>query len=77
MIIPDTNLLLYAYDRASPFHTEAKRWCEHVMSGPEPLVLIPSVIFGFVRIATHPKIFEERKRIFLHRKVELVRSVVE
>jgi len=27
------------------------------MSGPEPLVLISAVIFGFVRIATHPKVF--------------------
>ncbi|MCL2646780.1 MAG: PIN domain-containing protein [Phycisphaerales bacterium] len=57
MIIPDVNLFLYTYNLASPFHAEAKRWCERVMSGPEPLALIPAVIFGFVRIATHPKVF--------------------
>jgi len=57
MIIPDVNLLLYAYDEESPFHARAKTWCERVMTGPEPLVLLPAVIFGFVRIATHPKVF--------------------
>lgn len=57
MIIPDANLLLYAYDEESPFHAGARSWCERVMTGPEPLVLLPAVIFGFVRIATHPKVF--------------------
>lgn len=57
MIIPDVNLLLYAYDEESSFHARAKTWCERVMTGPEPLVLLPAVIFGFVRIATHPKVF--------------------
>lgn len=27
------------------------------MTGPESLALLPAVIFGFVRIATHPKVF--------------------
>ena len=57
MIIPDANLLLYAYDEESPFHEGAKIWCERVMTGPDPVVLLPAVIFGFVRIATHPKVF--------------------
>ena len=56
MIIPDTNLLLYAYDDTSSRHTKARRWCEEIMSGPEPVVLLPVVILGFVRVATHPKI---------------------
>lgn len=59
MIIPDANLLLYAYDESSPFHERAKAWCEGVMSGPSPLFLLPSVVFGFVRIATHPRVFKD------------------
>lgn len=59
MIIPDANLLLYAYDESSPFHERAKAWCEGVMSGPSPLSLLPSVVFGFVRIATHPRVFKD------------------
>jgi len=59
MILPDTNLLIYAYDQSSPFHTRAKAWCERLMTGPAPVILLPSVVFGFVRIATHPRVFQE------------------
>jgi hypothetical protein len=27
MILPDANLLLYAYDQSSPFHPKAAAWC--------------------------------------------------
>jgi len=57
MIIPDANLLLYAYDEESPFHHKARVWCEQALSGPEPVTFLSAVIFGFVRIATHPKVF--------------------
>jgi len=59
MILPDANLLLYAYDQSSPFHVKSKAWCEKVFSGPAPVILLPAVIFGFVRISTHPRIFQE------------------
>jgi len=57
VIIPDANLLLYAYDSSSPFHPAAKAWCEQIMTGPEPVALLPVVIFGFVCISTHPRIY--------------------
>ncbi|MFM7102895.1 MAG: TA system VapC family ribonuclease toxin, partial [Verrucomicrobiota bacterium] len=59
MIVPDANLLLYTYDASSPFHERAKAWCEEVMSGPSPLILLPTVLFGFVRLATHPRVFKD------------------
>jgi len=59
MILPDANLLLYAYDQSSPFHGRAKKWCEDIMSGPAPVILVPVVIFGFVRMATHTRVFQE------------------
>ena len=59
MIVPDINLLLYAYDESSPFHDGAKVWWERVMTGPTPVVLLSVVAFGFVRIATHPRVFRE------------------
>ena len=59
MILPDANLLLYAYDQSSPFHARAKAWCERIMSGPAPVILLPAVVFAFVRIATHPRVFHE------------------
>lgn len=59
MILPDANLLLYACDESSPFHTKAAAWCERIMNGTQPVILLPSVIFAFVRISTHPRIFAE------------------
>ena len=47
MILPDANLLLYAYDQSSLFHTMAKAWCEGLMSGPDTVVLVPVVAFAF------------------------------
>ena len=58
MIIPDANLLLYAYDEASPFHAPAREWWRGCLSGSEPVGLVAVVLFAFVRIGTSPKIFE-------------------
>lgn len=58
MIIPDANLLLYAYDSSSPFHEKARVWWENCLSGTETVGLCPVVIFAFVRIGTHPRVFD-------------------
>ena len=56
MIIPDANLLLYAYNTASEEHTKAREWLEAVLSGSEPVGLCWPVILAFLRIATNPRI---------------------
>lgn len=58
MIIPDANLLLYAYDSSSPFHEKSRIWWETCLSGAEPVGLCPVVIFAFIRISTHHRVFE-------------------
>ena len=57
MIIPDANLLLYAYDKESPFHKESARWWSKLLSGHEPVGLCSVVVFSFLRLTTHPKVF--------------------
>lgn len=57
MIIPDINLLLYACDSGSPFHARAAAWWEKCLSGKEPVGLPPVVVFGFLRIGTHGRVF--------------------
>lgn len=57
MIVPDVNLLVYAYDASSPFHPSAKQWWEQSLSGNEPVGLVHPVLFGFVRICTNRRIF--------------------
>ena len=58
MIIPDIDLLLYAYDSASPFHKTAAAWWQECLSGTEPVGLPRVVIFGFVRIGTNARAFQ-------------------
>ena len=58
MIVPDANLLLYTYDSASPFHRPAAKWWVGLLSGTEPVGLCPVVVFAFLRLATHAKVFD-------------------
>ncbi len=57
MIVADINLLLYAYDSRSPFHSKAAAWWQRCLSGAEPIGLAQVVLFGFVRIATNGRVF--------------------
>lgn len=57
MIVPDANLLLYAYNTSSPFHDRAKRWWEASLSGMEPVGLAYPILFSFLRIATSTRAF--------------------
>lgn len=56
MILPDVNLLLHAYNLDSSRHADARAWWERALGAPGPVGLAWSVILGYVRIATHPRI---------------------
>jgi toxin-antitoxin system PIN domain toxin len=58
MIVPDVNLLIYAYDRTSDAHRAARRWWESALSGNEPIGIPWVVILAFVRLITHPILSE-------------------
>lgn len=72
MIVPDANLLLYAYDDRSAFRQEAREWWEGCLSGAEPVGLTPPTVFAFVRIATNARVFASP--MTLDRAVEHVLS---
>lgn len=57
MIVPDVNLLLYAHITTFPQHERARRWWEGALNGADRVGLCAPVAFGFVRIATNPRIF--------------------
>jgi uncharacterized protein len=57
VIIPDANLLLYAYDAGSPFHSRARRWWEDCLSGREPVGLVHPALFAFLRLATSSRVY--------------------
>jgi toxin-antitoxin system PIN domain toxin len=57
MIVPDINLLIYAYNSDSPFHLKAKAWWQGCMTGTEQVLLPQVVALGFVRVGTNARAF--------------------
>ena len=56
MIIPDTNLLVYAYNDENPQHPGARQWWENTVAG-DGSVGIPWVVsMGFIRLMTNPRV---------------------
>ena len=62
MIVPDINLLIYAYNAAAPQHAAAAAWWRDLMTREQPVGLPWAVIFGFVRLTTHPAVMVEPLR---------------
>lgn len=62
MILPDVNLLVYAYNEAAPLHAAARAWWEGLVGRGRPVALSWAVIFGFVRLTTHPEVFVDPLR---------------
>lgn len=56
MIIPDLNLLLYAYNSDAPHHGRARAWWEGLLNGREPVGLPWVVSLGFIRLMTNPAV---------------------
>lgn len=59
MFVVDTNILLYAAERSFPEHQRCRdallEWRQRV----DAWYLTWSVVYEFVRVATHPKVFEK------------------
>lgn len=53
MIIPDVNILVYAYDSTSPWHERAREWWRQTLVGPESVGIPAVVIMAFIRLTTH------------------------
>lgn len=54
-MLVDANILLYAVDEESPFHTAAKDWLESALNGSRRVGIPWSSLRAFLRIATHPR----------------------
>ena len=59
MIIPDVNLLLYAHIAAFPEHDKARLWWEQALNDDEIVGIALPSLFGFLRLATSPRVFQE------------------
>lgn len=54
----DANVLLYASDEASGYHVQARAFLERVAGGDELVYLFWPTVMAYVRVATHPAVFE-------------------
>lgn len=58
MIIPDINLLVFAYNGAARQHARARKWWEEALSGDEVIGMPWAVTSGFIRLMTHRQVLE-------------------
>ena len=58
MRLLDVNVLLYAFRDAAPDHAKYRSWLESAVTADEPLGVSELVLSSFVRIATHPRVFD-------------------
>lgn len=57
MILPDVNVLLYAFRADSRDHERYKQWLEAIVNGVAAYGISPQVLGAVIRISTHPRIF--------------------
>jgi len=58
MRLPDVNILLYAFREAAPDHGRFRTWLQQAVDAEEPLGIAELVLSGFIRVATHPRVFD-------------------
>jgi toxin-antitoxin system PIN domain toxin len=58
VILLDVNVLVHAFREASPEHEAYRAWLSDILARDEPFALSELVLSGFVRVATHPRVFD-------------------
>jgi len=57
MVLLDVNVLIYAHREDSPHHRQHLAWLENLIQSEHPYGLSDIVLSGFLRIVTHPSVF--------------------
>jgi len=57
VILPDVNVLLYAFRRDADRHAEYQAWLQDVVTGDEPYGMAPQALASVLRISTNRRIF--------------------
>lgn len=80
MIVPDINLLVYAYNRDAPHHAAASAWWKLLMEGTQSVGLTWVVCLGFLRLMTNRRILVhpmEASEVLTHIQSWISRSPVQ
>ncbi|MGH3874374.1 MAG: TA system VapC family ribonuclease toxin [Pseudonocardiaceae bacterium] len=59
MILPEVNVLVYAFRREIEHHARYATWLGGMIAGADELALHDIVLAGFARLVTNPKIFAD------------------
>lgn len=60
MLMPDVNILVYAYRVESEQHPAASAWLDALANGDAPFALSTGVATGFVRVVTGTSVFASK-----------------
>lgn len=59
MLLPDVNVLVYAFRRDHPRHAAFRGWLEALVNAPAAYGMADTILSGFLRVVTHPKVFND------------------
>jgi toxin-antitoxin system PIN domain toxin len=57
LILPDVNVLVYAFREAAPRHSEYRNWLLQRLESRESFGCSDLVLSGVLRVLTHPRVF--------------------
>lgn len=73
MQLVDVNVLIYAHREDTPDHPRFRSWLESWLGSESAFGMSDLVLSGFVRIVTHPRVFQQPTP--LHLALEFVRAI--
>ena len=81
MILPDVNVLVYAFRKDALGHQRYREWLLAIVKGPSAYGVSPQVLSSVVRVTTHPGIFAQPSRLdealaFCHALMEQIHCQV-
>jgi len=59
VILPDVNVLIYAFRKDTAHHAVCKLWLDSVVGGDAQFGVSPLVLSAVARITTNPRIFKQ------------------
>jgi toxin-antitoxin system PIN domain toxin len=59
MLLPDVNVLVYAFRADMARHGEYRQWLERLLAGDAAYGMADEVLCGFLRLVTNPRVFAQ------------------
>ena len=59
IVLPDVNVLVYAFRRESTRHDDYATWLAELLRGVDEVALTEGTLTGFLRIVTNPRVYAD------------------